>query len=131
MGNWYVRADCRLAGAERVFRLDRIREVRDTDETFTPPESVPPPVVEYIPSEEDVHAVISLGPRSAWVAEYYPVETVEESAEGTVVRMSVSDPSVAARLLLRLGSDAELLEGEEVASTLDDLRSRIVARYAG
>ncbi|MBT8211891.1 MAG: WYL domain-containing protein, partial [Acidimicrobiia bacterium] len=27
MGNWYVRAHCRRADAERVFRLDRIRSV--------------------------------------------------------------------------------------------------------
>ncbi|MEQ8832930.1 MAG: WYL domain-containing protein [Miltoncostaeaceae bacterium] len=32
---WYVIAHCRLAGEQRTFRLDRIREARPLDETFS------------------------------------------------------------------------------------------------
>jgi proteasome accessory factor C len=132
MGNWYVNAHCRLAGAERVFRIDRIRSVAVTDEHFTPPANPPPPIVSYTPSDSDVRAVIRLGPRARWVVDYYPVEIVgDEGATGALtVQFSTSDATVAARLLLRLGADAELIEGEAVGAKVADLRRRIRARYA-
>lgn len=132
LGNWYLRGHCRRAEAERVFRVDRIRAAVATGDTFTPPDEVPPPVVRYLPGEEDVRAVIKLGPRARWVAEYYPVDIVEETPDGgTIVQFSAGDPAVAARLLLRLGPDAELVSGAEVGAALDDLRGRILSHYAG
>lgn len=129
LGNWYLSGFCRTAQAERVFRVDRIRTAGITGETFDPPAEPPPPVVRYTPGEDDVRATIRLGPAARWVAEYYPVEVVSEDGEGLVIRFSAGDPSVAARLLLRLGTDAELTDGPEVSAALDDARSRILARY--
>lgn len=131
MGNWYVTAFCRLAADERVFRIDRIRELRPTGEHFEPPAEPPPPLVSYTPSESDVQAVMRLGARSRWVVDYYPVDILGEDDEGSLtVRFSAADPTVAARLLLRLGKDAELIEGPEVGERLDELRRTIRARYA-
>jgi proteasome accessory factor C len=126
-GNWYLSAFCRTAGAERVFRVDRIRDAAPTDEAFEPPESVPPPEVRYTPGEEDVRTIIRLGEAAQWVADYYPVEDLGDGR----IRFSSSDPAVAARLLLRLGEDAELVEGPEVAALLSQFRQGIRARYAG
>jgi len=129
LGNWYVRAHCRLAGAERVFRIDRIREVRPTGERFEPPRQVPEPAVGYTPGEEDVRATIRLSDQARWVAEYYPVETVSDDVAGLTVRFSASDPRVIARLLLRLGDTAELMTGPEVEAARSHLRERILRRY--
>jgi proteasome accessory factor C len=129
MGNWYVRAFCRQAQAERVFRVDRIRELEMLDEHFEPPREQPVADIGYTPGEEDVRAVIRLGPAARWVADYYPVEIVADNAKGLTVRFSARDASVIARLLLRLGSEAELIEGDQVGTRLDDLRSRILRRY--
>jgi proteasome accessory factor C len=124
-GNWYLSAFCRSADAERVFRVDRIRRAAATDEAFTPPESPPPPEVRYTPGEEDVRTTIRLGPNARWVAEYYPVEDLGDGQ----IRFSSGDPAMAARLLLRLGDDAELVEGLEVAELLAEYRRRLRARY--
>lgn len=129
LGNWYVSAYCRQAGAERVFRVDRIRQAMPTGEGFDPPDEPPPPLVHYTPGEEDVRAILRLGPRSRWVSDYYPVEILEDTLEEMTVRFSASDPLVAARLLLRLGADAELVDGPEVAHAKEQLRKRIMARY--
>ncbi len=129
MGNWYLRGFCRLAQAERVFRIDRIRSVVVGDESFVPPVQPPETEIGYTPGEEDVRAVIRLGPDARWVADYYPVEIVADDSGGLTVRFSASDASVIARLLLRLGNAAELVSGEEVASQLTDLRNRILQRY--
>ena len=130
LGNWYVSAYCRLAEAERVFRVDRIRNAESTAERFEIPAEPPPPVVRYSPGEEDVRATIRLAPHARWVTEYYPVDVLEEADDGgVVVEFSASDPSVAARLLVRLGDGASLIDGAEVAAAAEDLRTRILARY--
>lgn len=126
MGNWYLTAYCRRAAGERLFRVDRVRRATPTGERFQPPERSPDPVVRYTPDEEDVRAVIELGPGAAWLTEYYPVEDLG----GSRVRFSASDPSVIARLLLRLGDDARLVEGPEVEQVLATLREAIRKRYA-
>ncbi|GIU93047.1 MAG: protein pafC [Acidimicrobiia bacterium] len=129
LGNWYLSAFCRMAGAERVFRIDRIRSLRETDETFQPPAEPPPPRVRYTPSEDDVRAVITLHPPARWVVDYYPVEVLSDDGDRLRIVFSAADPMVAARLLLRLGPHAVLEEGEEVAAALSDLRNRLLARY--
>ncbi|MGH9167654.1 MAG: helix-turn-helix transcriptional regulator [Acidimicrobiia bacterium] len=129
LGNWYLSAYCRSAHGERVFRLDRVRASEPTEERFEPPEEPPSPQVRYTPGEEDVRSVIRLGQRARWVAEYYPVEVLESGEDGMLVRFSSGDAGVAARLLLRLGGDARLVEGAEVAAALDELRGHILSRY--
>ena len=129
MGNWYLSAYCRTAVGERIFRVDRIREALPTDETFTRPSDPPQVEIRYLPGEDDVRATIRLSNRARWVAEYYPVEEVEDTDAGLVIRFSAGDVAVIARLLLRLGSDAELVEGPGVSEALEDLRSRILTRY--
>lgn len=126
LGNWYLSGFCRSAGAERVFRVDRMRSVQPTDDPFDPPAEVPPPEIRYTPSEDDVRAVIALSPESRWVTEYYPVDDLGDGN----IEFSASDPAVAARLLIRLGSTATLVEGDEVQACVLDHRKRILARYA-
>lgn len=129
LGNWYVSAWCREAADERVFRLDRIQRVAQTSERFQPPSSPPAPEIRYTPSEEDVVAVIDLSPRAFWVTDYFPVDVLRESSDVKRIRFSAYDPAVAAQLLLRLGSTAELVEGAEVKSALSDLRHRMLLTY--
>lgn len=131
LGNWYLSGFCRTAEGERVFRVDRIQQAQLTDQTFIPPAEPPPPEVRYTPSEDDVRATIELGERARWVAEYYPVEVLSDSGSEMVIEFSAADASVAARLLLRLGTDARLITGTETEAALNDLRTRILTRYQG
>ncbi len=121
MGRWYVTGHCRLVHAERTFRVDRIRTLDETGESFEPPEERPVPGVGYSPSDGDVSAVIELGPRARWVLEYYPVDVISDDGTTAKVRFWAPDPEVAARLLLRLGDTARWLEGVEVAERLRSL----------
>ena len=118
-----------MADAERVCRVDRIRTAEDTGERFEPPTDPPPPDVRYTPDLSDVQATIRLAPSARWVADYYPVDVIEDDGGSMVIAMSVSDAAVAARLLVRLGDDAELVDGAEVRRATEDLRSRILERY--
>lgn len=130
LGNWYLTGWCRRAEEERIFRVDRIREAKVTDDVFTRPDSPPPAEARYVPGADDVSALIRLREGAAWVTEYYPVEIVSRDREGTVIRFTAADPAITARLLVRLGKEAELLEGPEVAAAATALRHRIAGRYA-
>jgi proteasome accessory factor C len=130
LGNWYVTGFCRLADAERVFRVDRIRSAELTGEAFDPPRELPPAEVRYTPGVDDVTARIRLDPAARWVTEYYPVEVLEDRDDGLLVEFSAADPAVAARLLIRLGDRAVLEAGDEVRAACDALRRRILDRYS-
>ena len=129
LGNWYVSGYCRLARAERLFRIDRIRAAATTGERFEPQGEPPTPVVRYTPGVDDVTARIRLSPAAAWVADYYPVAVVDSAGGSKTIDFSAADPAVAARLLIRLGSAADLVEGAEVAEAVDELRTRVLRRY--
>lgn len=129
LGNWYLTGFCRLAGDERVFRVDRIVDLEVLDETYEPVEAEPPGQIRYRPSESDEHVRFTVAPEARWVAEYYPVDS-EDLGDGRLrISMSVADPLVAARLLLALGDRADDIEGDTVVAARDDLRRRILARY--
>ena len=112
LSNWYLSGYCRTAGAEWVFRVDRIQEAHPTDETFEPPAEPPPPEVRYTPSEDDIRATIRLGPRSRWVADYYPVEVLSDDDSGMVIEFSAAvriDPDYR-EAALNLAQARRLLE---------------------
>jgi len=131
-GNWYVSAHCRLAGGERIFRVDRIRSASLTGAHFDPPAVAPAAELRYTPGADDVVVRLALGPGAAWVAEYYPVREVERKAGSLIIEFSASDPGTIARLLVRLGDDAVLLDEADaplVRAATATLRDRILARY--
>ncbi|MGH8873392.1 MAG: helix-turn-helix transcriptional regulator [Acidimicrobiia bacterium] len=129
LGNWYVQGHCRLVDAERVFRVDRIRRSEVIDEGFERPSGLPEPGVSYSPSDDDVVARIALRPEAAWVLDYYPVEVVKKRKEVTEIIFSSPDAEIPARLLLRLGAGARLLEGDEVRSRLLAIGGALRAKY--
>ena len=126
-GEWYLTAWCHRAGGERRFRLDRIGAATLLDTTFDPP-SAPPPRAVFAAGPDDPRIVLDLAPRARWVLEQYPVERVEEGANGHVrVTLAISEQAWLERLLLRLGPHASVVgEGSGVAA---DAAERILARY--
>lgn len=129
LGRWYVTGFCRLVAAERTFRVDRIRDLDVLDEIFSRPTKVPEPGVGYSASPGDVVCDIDLFPRAKWVLEYYPVEVLREFKSKTRIRFSAPDAEVPARLLLRLGENAQLVKGSEVADRVRELGSDLLSRY--
>jgi predicted DNA-binding transcriptional regulator YafY len=130
LGRWYFSGFCRYADADRLFRVDRIDTARVLDELYEPSVADASSIVRYEPSPDDHIVEFTVGEASRWVTEYYPVEASPLPDGGQHVTMRVSDPLVAARLLLRLGSDAALVSGDAVARSLEELRGRVLRRYA-
>ena len=130
LGKWYLSGFCRYADADRLFRVDRIDSVEVLDGLYEPSVADASSIVRYESSPDDHVVEFTVGQGSRWVTEYYPVESSPLPDGGQHVTMRVSDPLVAARLLLRLGSDASLVAGDAVAASLTDLRERVLLRYA-
>lgn len=129
-GNWYLTGFCRLAGARRVFRVDRIAAVQELDETYEGVGAESDDTIGYRPSEDDASVRFTVDSGAAWVAEYYPVESEALDDGALRVSMSVSDPLTAARLLLQLGDSVSDVNGDEVLEARDALVLRLRTRYA-
>lgn len=129
LGRWYVVGHCRLVDAQRTFRIDRIKELEVLDESFERPVEVPEPGVEYRPRAGDIACTIDLDPPARWVLEYYPVEVVSREEDKTRIKFHSPDAEVPARLLLRLGTDARLVEGSEVRARTEEIGRTLMAKY--
>jgi proteasome accessory factor C len=129
LGNWYVVAWDHLAEAERMFRVDRIREVRPTGETFEPRGLLGPGRDLYTPGAEDRTVRLRLGPGARWVAEYYRVDRAEERDGALEVTLPTKDLAWVAKLLLRLGGQARVLDPPELAEATRALAEETLALY--
>jgi proteasome accessory factor C len=130
MGHWYVAAWDVDADAERLFRIDRIRSVTSTDESFSPRGLQGAGRDLYSPTGEDVAVRLRLAPAARWVAEYYATTDVVELDDGGVeVTLPARQMGWVARLLLRLGDDAEVVEPSDLRDEMLDLALRTLDRY--
>jgi proteasome accessory factor C len=130
-GRWYVAAWDVDLDDERLLRVDRIDEVRPTGERFEPRglEGAGRPL--YTPGAQDVRIRVRLRPEARWVAEYYVATDPVEDDGNLVVTLPTGQVTWAARLLLRLGSDADVLDPVTVRDEVRAQARATLARYQG
>ena len=130
MGNWYVVAWDGLSGAERLFRVDRIRSVRETGETFEPRGLAGQGRPLYTRSERDRPIRLVLGAGARWVAEYYEIEAKRETGDGGVeVVLPAKELAWVAKLILRLGGEARVVEPPELIELTRRVAADTLALY--
>jgi proteasome accessory factor C len=128
-GQWYVSGWCHRVDDERLFRVDRIAAATPVDSSFRRP-ATPPELAAYHPDPADPRVTLELEPAGRWVAEQYPTEKVEELDGGRLrVTLIASQPAWLERLLLRLGPEAMVVEGDDGVAAR--AARRLLARYAG
>lgn len=130
LGHWYVAAWDVGVDAERLFRVERIRGVEPTGERFSPRGLEGAGRSLYTPSEEDVRVRLRLAPGARWIAEYYATADETENDDGSLdITLPASTLGWVARLLLRVGPDATVLEPPELTVQVADLARRTLDRY--
>jgi proteasome accessory factor C len=130
MGQWYVAAWDVDADAERLFRADRVRSLDVTGETFTPRGLQGAGRELYSPTGEDVPVRLRLRPPARWVAEYYATSAVDELDDGGVeVTMPARQLGWVARLMLRVGPDAEVVDPPGLRDDVARLAAETLSRY--
>lgn len=129
-GSLYLLGHCHLAGGERRFRVDRIAAATLLDDRFEPPSAGSAPAL-FQPDADDPRVVLDLAPSAAWVADAYPVESVEPRAEGgSRVRLAVAAEAWFERLLLALGPQATVVDAPgDLADAGRRAAARILDRY--
>ena len=136
-GDWFVSADDERSGEERTFRADRIEQLDRTGE-IVPRAGGADPVdragvssVAWISDGSVPRVTLRLRPGARWVREQYPVDRVTELDDGVVdVVMAVTSERWLERLLLRAGTDAEVLAPAEWIDLGARGARRLLARYA-
>jgi proteasome accessory factor C len=130
LGNWYVVAWDHLSQDERLFRVDRIRAVRHTAETFQPRGLLGAGRPLYTRSDRDIMVRLSLAPSARWVAEYYEIERAIQHPDGSMeVILPAKDLAWVARLILRLGGEATVLHPPELAGMVAGEARRTLELY--
>jgi proteasome accessory factor C len=132
-GHTYLEAWCRLSEDRRMFRLDRIAEIKVLDTPSDPPPLELRDLSEGLvhPSSEDPQVVLEVAPGGRWVAEYYPHESAEELPDGGLrIVLRTPDPSSLLRLVLRLGPDGRVLAPASLADQARGAAGAALARYA-
>ena len=134
-GEWYLAAYCHRAGGDRLFRVDRIREVRSTGEHVAVTDTTDAGdddlgSLVYRPAPDDLRVRLRLAPEAAWVVEDMPTESVTPRARGRLeVVLPVSAAGFLERLVLGLGPAAEVLGPPEAKAIVADAATRVLARY--
>lgn len=128
-GNWYLDAWCHMAGASRMFRVDRISHAEPTDKPIDTDLSVK--AASFAASGDDPRVTLHLDQSAHWVTEQYPCESVTPVADGCMVVLAITEIPWLVRLLLRLGpaaviSEADLPITREVVS---EAARKILSRY--
>jgi proteasome accessory factor C len=129
LGNWYAVAWCHTARDERMFRVDRVRAVRSTGETFEPRGLAGQGRALYTASRDDLRVRLRLLPGAHWVAEYLQVEERREHDGVLGVVVPTKDLAWLSKLLLRLGGRAEVLEPEDLVDLTRQVAAETLARY--
>jgi proteasome accessory factor C len=130
LGNWYVVAWDHRSEDERLFRVDRIRSARPTGSTFEPRGLLGAGRPLYTRSDRDITVRLSLGPSARWVGEYYEIERATERPDGRLeVTLPAKDLAWVAKLILRLGGEATVLQPAELAAMVADEARSTLALY--
>ncbi len=134
-GRWYLEGWCHRAEDTRLFRMDRVEEltVLDTDGT-PPPQARERDLSEgtFRPAPDDVVVTLRLLPGAAWVADYYPVDSVEPvpAADGGGLRVALRTPDTAwlRRLVRRLGGQGYVVAPDDLVEVVrEDVRDALRA----
>ncbi|MEM1333104.1 MAG: WYL domain-containing protein [Actinomycetota bacterium] len=140
-GNWYVQAVDHVSGEDRTFRVDRIESMAPTGVTVETDGASAEPI-RFFADTDVPRVVLRLAPAATWVVDRYPIDATAPGpplADGRAsldVTLPMSSEWWLARLLVRLGPDAEVLavvdvdtDGADVSAAAARLAASILDGY--
>lgn len=135
MRAWYLAGRDVGKDEERVFRVDRIKQMDVLDETFDAPMGLDRTKYErgalYTPSDRDTTVILDLTPAAAWVAEVTPNDGVEDIGGGwTRLTLRTGHLAWLERLILQLGESVKVIVPKPLTEGVRAVASRALDRYS-
>jgi proteasome accessory factor C len=131
----YLEGWCREAEGVRLFRFDRIVDVEVLNEAAAAPRPIteaPPNTALFDADPSLPAATLRIGPRAAWMLEYFPMRVLRELPDGYCESaMTFAAEEWMTRLLLGFGADVEVLEPQSLVGSVHRAATAALAAYAG
>lgn len=134
---WYLLGYCHLRKEVRLFRLERISDLVETEERFLYPRDFS--VEDYFSSSWELYqgkpclVKIRFSKRIAPIfreSRHHPTERIEELPGGDIIyTVNVKGTTEIMRWILGFGKDAEVLEPEELRRDIRELASHLLSIY--
>ena len=124
LGHWYFSGYCHLSEDKRMFRLDRIKSLELTDETLRGAgrrgrRAAAAARLRPRPGRPAGPHPGRQGRSPQWLGEYFPIESTKDLEANTVeLEFRTSAFPWLEKLLLRFGSDVEVVEPMELADRM-------------
>lgn len=131
-GHWYLWAHDDRRGSLRTFRVDRISMIIDDGPAqVQAPGDLQLDRVEWFGADVP-RVLLRLAPAARWVLERFPIDEVSDpDSDGwRLARVPVTSERWLARLLLRLGTDAQVIEPQEYIDLGAVTAAAVLARYS-
>lgn len=129
MGRWYLVGEDHLSGEERMFRIDRIKEISVLETAARVPEDFDPDRYRaaFVGDEGSPSMSLEISPEvGRWFEDYYPVRSSRELPDGwRAVELEASGTRWAATLILQLGAGARDPSPPELADAARELAGTI------
>jgi proteasome accessory factor C len=132
MGHWYLWAWDEKRGETRVFRVDRIKNLETTEETFEPPRELkeedrsPFEVTESKGTEVRLRVHPSL---ARWAREQPIFKETEEDGDYLICKLNTAELAWVERELLSFGPKVEILSPSELKERLRDRVRNLLSIY--
>ena len=118
----------------RLFRFDRIVDVEVLDEAAAAPQpatEAPPNTALFDADPSLPSATLRVGPRAAWMLEYFPVRVLRELPDGYFeAAMTFAAQEWMTRLILGFGADVQVLAPESLVHSVRQAAAAGLAAYA-
>ena len=134
-GRWYVIGEDAAKGAERTFRVDRIRAVRETDRKFKDPGPMDPQRFQreqlFFPTGRELPVRLRFSAAAApWALSRYGRKARKLESGGAEVVIESAGTAYAVSLVLSFAGEAEIVSPADAREALRGEVERTLQRYA-
>jgi predicted DNA-binding transcriptional regulator YafY len=133
-GRWYVYAYDPARSADRTFRLDRVRGVRETGAAFPDPGAVDPALFQraalFFPTGAEKPVTVRFSPAAAgWALSRYAERARRLAGGGVEVPIETAGTGYAVSLVLSFAGAAEIVDPPEARDAVRIEAERALERY--
>jgi len=133
-GRWYAYAYDPSRNADRTFRLDRVRTVRETGATFPDPGPVDPSLFQraalFFPTGAERPITVRFSPAAAgWALARYGERSRRLASGGVEVVIETAGMQYVVALALSFAGAAEIVDPPEARAALRAEAERALTRY--